>query len=443
MANHAQHHFRAIVVAMIRSTHLGAFLAGTVVACAVGSVAAPDQRARFIRLDAFARALTLVQTEYVDDVDEAEVMNNAIAGMTHSLDRYSTYLSPQRYHRMIEDTEGEYASVGLTIGPGAIDDAHPNLPPYPWIDDVAVGSPAEAAGVLPDDRLVAVNGTPTTNSGKETLEAGQWEAQLRGDVGTRVRIMVLRAGSKTPLDLSLVRARVKVPSVRAEVIGAGIGYIAITRFAETTAVDTVAAVARLQAEQAYRALILDLRRNPGGLVTSAIAVADQFLSEGTIVTTKHRNGAAERAQAHGPDAIPVVPIFCIVDGGTASAAELLTAALAQNQRAVVIGETTFGKGTVQTFFDLPDGSALKLTTARYFTPNGQSIDSKGITPNIVVAGFAPDEIEMSPASPAPTPGQKNPSGAQAELDVKIAALQIADPQLAEAIKAARKSLENH
>ena len=428
---------------MIRSSHIGAFLAGTVVACAVGAVAAPDQHARFIRLDAFARALTLVQTEYVDDVDEADAMHNAIAGMTHGLDRYSTYLSPQRYHRMIEDTEGEYASVGLTIGPGAIDDAHPNLPPYPWIDDVASGSPAEVAGVLPDDRLVAVNGTPITKSGKETLDASQWEAQLRGDVGTRVRIMVLRAGSKEPLELSMVRARLKVPSVRAEVIGAGIGYIAISRFAETTAVDTVAAVARLQAEHAYRALILDLRRNPGGLVTSAIAVADQFLSEGTIVTTKHRNGAAERAQAHGPDAIPVVPIFCIVDGGTASAAELLAAALTQNQRALVIGETTFGKGTVQTFFDLPDGSALKLTTARYFTPSGHSIDSKGISPKIVVAGFAPDEIDMSPAPAQPTAGSKISSGAQAGLDVKITALQTEDPQLAEAIKVARKSIENH
>ena len=193
---------------MIRTSHIGAFLAGTVVACAVGAVAAPsDSRTRFTRLDAFARALHLAQTEYVDDVDEATMINNAIAGMTHGLDRYSTYLSPQRYHRMIEDTEGEYASVGLTIGPGAIDDAHPNLPPYPWIDDVAVGSPAEAAGVLPDDRLVAVNGNLTTKAGKETADASQWEAQLRGDPGTRVKLLVLRAGSKEPRELSLVRAR--------------------------------------------------------------------------------------------------------------------------------------------------------------------------------------------------------------------------------------------
>ena len=145
-------------------------------------------------------------------------------------------------------------------------------------------------------------------------------------------------------------------------------------------------------------------------MTSAIAVADAFLHEGTIVTTKHRDGKSERAQAHGPDALPDVPIFCLVDGGTASAAELLTAALAQNHRATVVGETTFGKGTVQTFFDLPDGSAVKLTTARYFTPNGQSIDSKGIIPDIVVAGFAPDEIDMG--DPAAPPA--NGAGAQSQ-----------------------------
>ncbi|HPH64311.1 MAG TPA: S41 family peptidase [Kofleriaceae bacterium] len=428
---------------MIRTSHIGAFLAGTVVACAVGAVAAPsDPRTRFTRLDAFARALHLTQTEYVDDVDEAALINNAIAGMTHGLDRYSTYLSPQRYHRMIEDTEGEYASVGLTIGPGAIDDAHPNLPPYPWIDDVAAGSPAEAAGVLPDDRLVAVNGNPTTiggKAGKETADASQWEAQLRGEPGTRVKLLVLRAGSKEPRELSLVRARMKVPSVHAEPIGEGIGYIAISRFAETTAADTTVAIANLQSQQAYRALILDLRRNPGGLVTSAIAVADTFLHEGTIVTTKHRDGKSERAQAHGPDALPDVPIFCLVDGGTASAAELLTAALAQNRRATVVGETTFGKGTVQTFFDLPDGSAVKLTTARYYGPNGQSIDSKGIIPDIMVAGFAPDEIDMGDPAALPAKG----AGAQSPLDVRLSQLSIDDPQLAEAIKAARKSFKNH
>jgi carboxyl-terminal processing protease len=175
------------------------------------------------------------------------------------------------------------------------------------------------------------------------------------------------------------------------------------------------------------------------LVTSAIAVADTFLHEGTIVTTKHRDGKSERAQAHGPDALPDVPIFCLVDGGTASAAELLTAALAQNRRATVVGETTFGKGTVQTFFDLPDGSAVKLTTARYYGPNGQSIDSKGIIPDIMVAGFAPDEIDMGDPAALPAKG----AGAQSPLDVRLSQLSIDDPQLAEAIKAARKSFKNH
>jgi carboxyl-terminal processing protease len=424
---------------MIRASHVASFLVGTVAACAVGSMArTTDPRARFTRLDAYARALYLTETEYVDDVDEATLINNSIAGMTHGLDHYSTYLSPQRYRRMIEDTEGEYASIGLTIGPGAVDDKQPNLPPYPWIDVVAPGSPAEVAGLVPDDRLVAVNGQPTTKSGKETRDAGAWEQLLRGDPGTRVQLLVLRAGSKDPMELSLVRARLKIPSVSDQVFGQGLGYIAITKFAETTPADTAAALLRLQNAKSLQALIVDLRRNPGGLVTSSIAVADQFLSEGTIVTTKHRGGKVEHASAHGPDAVPKMPIVLLVDSGTASAAELLAGALAQNHRAVIVGETTFGKGTVQTFFDLPDGSAVKLTTARYFTPDGQSIDSKGIKPDIEVGGFAPDAISTA-ATATPT---VNRTGATSVLDVKIAEIENDDPQLAAAIKQAQKSLHN-
>jgi len=227
-----------------------------------------------------------------------------------------------------------------------------------------------------------------------------------------------------------MRAQVKQPSVRPDVIEKGIGYLAITRFSEATGGDVVAALAKLREQGALEVLILDLRNNPGGLVDQSIAVADQFLDAGTIVTIRGRHGSVETQTAHKGGAAVSVPVIAVVDQGTASAAEILAAALRDHGRARLVGLPTFGKGTVQTFFDLDDGSGLKLTTARYYTPNGNSLESRGIIPDVNVEAFTPDEIIA---------GGAQGSGAGTGNDATIKPLGD-DPQLATAIKLARQTL---
>jgi carboxyl-terminal processing protease len=218
--------------------------------------------------------------------------------------------------------------------------------------------------------------------------------------------------------------------VRIEPIDKGIGYLAITRFSEATGPDVVAAIAKLRQHGALDVLVLDLRNNPGGLVDQAIAVADQFLDAGTIVTIRGRQGTIETQAAHKGGVAVAVSVIAIVDQGTASAAEILAAALRDHGRAKLVGVPTYGKGTVQTFYDLDDGSGLKLTTARYFTPNGNSLESKGITPDVTVSSFTPEEIVL---------GAGNGSGASTGNDATIKP-SADDPQLAAAVSIARQAL---
>lgn len=418
----------------IQLTHGAAFLVGAISACTLGTIAQNvDWKARYTRLDDIATALFHIESSYVDEVKSDVVVAGAIAGMTSRLDRYSTYLPPSRYARSIEDTEGEYASVGLVIGPGTSDE--PGQPPYPWVDEVLPGSPADAAGLHPDDRLVSVDDVPTTAGGKETQDASKWEAALRGATGTRVRLQVLRTNESKPLTLELVRARTKAPSVRGEAIADGIGYVAVTRFTESTKRDVEGALTALAQAQSLHGLVLDLRRNPGGIVAVAIDVADLFLEKGVIVATHNRAFGTQKEIAHGPDRWQDYPMVVLVDAGTASAAEIVTGALGDNQRATIVGEQTYGKGTVQTFFPLPGGGGLKLTTARYMTPSGKPIDKTGIMPHVVVGGFAPETIDLGK-----TQDVTKPSGTGTRLDVKLNELRQTDPQLAEGLRLLKAQL---
>jgi carboxyl-terminal processing protease len=219
--------------------------------------------------------------------------------------------------------------------------------------------------------------------------------------------------------------------VHDKVIEKGIGYVAIARFAEATSADTAASLARLRSARALDALVLDLRNDPGGLVDQAVAVADLFLDGGTIVTIRGRQGAVETQTAHKGGPAVDVPIIVLVDQGTASAAEIVAAALRDNGRAKLVGVPTYGKGTVQTFYDLDDGSGLKLTTARYYTPKGNSLESKGIVPDVSVEPFTPDTIVA---------GSGNGSGAKPGNGATIIDGGDDDPQLAAAVKLARQAL---
>jgi len=412
------------------ASHVAAFAAGAVVATTIGAWAVPKDVARFRTLDAFAQALVTVQTSYVDPVDERRLVYDAARGMLHNLDQYSTFLPPNRYKHLRQDTEGEFGGVGLTLSPGEIDDARPNMPPYPTIDAIVPRSPADVAGLQLDDRVIAVDNVTTAEAGRETANASTWEARMRGASGTRVAVKVLRAGWKEPRTFTLVRAQVKQPTVRHRVLEKGIGYVAIARFAEATTQDTAAALAQLRGHHALDVLVLDLRNDPGGLVDQAIAVADLFLESGTIVTIRGRQGTVETQTAHKGGAATTVPIIALVDQGTASAAEILAGALRDHGRAKLVGLPTYGKGTVQTFFDLDDGAGLKLTTARFYTPKGNSLESKGLVPDLRVEGFVAEEIVVAG------------SGGSGAAPVSGATIDESDddPQLAAAVKLARQAL---
>ena len=416
---------------MSRASHTAAFIAGAVAATAIAASAVPHADiSRFKTIDAFAQALATIETNYVDATDEKKLLYDATRGMLHNLDPHSTFLPPSRYKRLRQDTEGEFGGVGVTLAPGEIDDTRPSLPPYPTIDDVVRGSPADVAGLQADDSVVAIDGEATAEPGHEKRDAGAWEARLRGASGTRITISVLRTGWREPRPFTIVRAQVKQPTVRFDAIDKGIGYLAIARFSEATGSDVVAALARLRQRGALEVLVLDLRNDPGGLVDQSIAVADQFLDSGTIVTIRGRRGSVETQVAHKGGAAVGVPVIAIVDQGTASAAEILAAALHDHGRAKLVGVPTYGKGTVQTFYDLDDGSGLKLTTARYYTPGGNSLESKGITPDVAVAAFTPEEIVA---------GGGGGSGASTGNDATIKP-SADDPQLAAAVTLARQAL---
>ena len=415
---------------MSRATHVASFIVGAITGSAVLAVAVPRDVARFRAFDSFAQALALIETSYVDPVDEQNLLADAMRGMLHNLDVHSTYMPPRRYQRVRQDTEGEFGSVGIVLAPGFLDDARPGVPPYPIVDELAASSPAAVAGVQLDDRVVAVDGAPTAAAGKELAEAGVWEAKLRGPSGTRVTLSILRTGWRQPRGFTLVRAQVKQESVAWRVIEPHVGYLQISRFVEATAADVTAALTALRAKHALGVLILDLRDDPGGIVDQAILVADQFLDRGTIVTIRGRKGAVETQSAHAGGVGAQVPILALVDQGTASASEILAAALRDHGRAKLIGLPTYGKGTVQTFYDLDDGAGLKLTTARYLTPKGNFLESKGLTPDVRIEAFAPEEIVAGPGAGSGTDATINSTG---EDD---------DPQLAAAIQMAKQMLRS-
>lgn len=398
---------------MSRASHAAAFAAGCAIAAAV-SVAAKPRRAEAVRyqsLDTFAQTLSYVSQQYVTPVAERQLLYAAARGMVQSLDAYSAFFSPTEYRRLREDTDGEFGGVGLALGPGGPDDAMPHALPWPIVDEVVPGSPAAAAGIAVDDRVVTVDGTATI--GDDGKDERYWDEKLRGSPGSRVLVQVTRPGWPTPRSFELVRAQIKVPSVAAEPLAPGIGYLAIRRFQEATAADAADALRGLVAAHAGEVVLLDLRTDSGGLIDQAMAVADEFLDDGLIVTIRGRTAAVEVHKAHRGGLAVGAKVIALVNAETASAAEILAGALQDHRRATVLGMKTYGKGVIQTYFDLGDGSGLKLTTHRYLTPAGHEVEGRGITPDIevpefeaetVVAGAVPGDDEAD--APVQPPGNR-------------------------------------
>ncbi|MBK7534995.1 MAG: PDZ domain-containing protein [Myxococcales bacterium] len=406
-------------------------ISGAILATALWAWATPAD-ARYRAYETFAEALSIIERNYARPVQELELLRSAIAGMTAALDPRSAYLAPRRFQKVQEDTEGELADVGLLLGPPrapALDPRQLAQPAWPEVSAVLPGSPAEAAGISPGDRLLSIDGEPTAAATALTPgDPERWRARLRGSAGTRVRLSLQRPGWRRPKEWVLVRAHRRVLSVSHRVLEE-IAVITIERFVESTATEVRRALAQVEAAGAV-AVVLDLRANPGGVVDQALAVADLFLEGGTMVTLHERDRKQVRVAHPGGYEGPVV---VLVDAGTASAAELVAAALADNHRARLVGESTYGKGSVQTFFPLSDGSALKLTTGWYATAAGNLLESNGIQPHVKVPRNIPTR-NVPRMSSSQTPSAGNPNGAT------IAPGFDDDPQLVAAVALARSSV---
>jgi len=325
---------------------------------------------------AFTRVYAMVKQAYVDKVDDKTLMRAAIRGMLAGLDPHSDYLDESDLKDLTEDTTGAYSGLGIEVA--QLNDQLRIVTP---ID----GTPAARAGIKPGDVIVSINGKMVQ---PDALDAAV--KQLRGAPGSKITLGILHADAKAPVTIPLTRERIRIGSVKTRLLEPGYAYIRISQFQEDTSSDLDRQLEALQKKSGpLRGAVLDLRSNPGGLLTSAVGVSDAFLNSGTIVTTKGRLKQADLDFSATPgDLLDGAPMVVLVDNGTASAAEIVAGALKDDHRALLMGQRTFGKGSVQTILPLTDTTALKLTTARYYTPDGTSIQAAGITPDIALGNLS-------------------------------------------------------
>ena len=328
-----------------------------------------------------AEVLERVKEEYVEPVADSELIESAVRGMVTSLDSHSQFLDSEEYEEIRISTTGNYSGIGLEV---SMDDNKVTI--VAPIDD----TPAARAGLRPGDQIVSIDGIDIGEG-----NAGDTIGRMRGKVGTKVMIAVAREGESEPIEFNLVRRHVKVQSVRSEILKPEIAYLRITHFSESTYKDLYQAIVELQdgLEGTLQGVVLDLRNNPGGVLEAAIDVSDLFLDGGIIVSASGRgHDATFQHEASAGDLLEGVMVVVMVNGGSASASEIVAGALQDNQRATIVGSQTFGKGSVQTVMPLSNGRAIKLTTSRYFTPSGESIQDLGITPDIVLQDAAQEDL---------------------------------------------------
>ncbi len=335
-------------------------------------------------LKLFTDVVELVEKNYVDPVETKDLLHKAIQGMVQGLDPHSALLPPEAFEELQVDTQGEFGGIGIVI------EMRDN---FLTVVSPIEGTPAHKAGIQALDIIIKVNGEPT----KDMM---LWEAvkKMRGPKGEAVVITVMRKGTPEPIDFKLVRDIIPIESVRAMVLKTGYGYVRVSSFSESTTSDLKDALAELENGPApLEGLILDLRGNPGGLLPQAINVSDLFLEKGIILSIKGRlEKNTKMFKAHAGNGNRNYPMVVLINGGSASASEIVAGALQDNKRAVILGTTSFGKGTVQTVETLRDGYGLKLTIARYYTPSGRSIQAKGIEPDVEVNPIRIDETASAP-----------------------------------------------
>ena len=383
----------------LRVRFLLTFLAGVVVASLspvlTGNVSY-SKPSRYDDLSLFTSVLTLVRGNYVEPIDESELIRGAVRGMLEELDPHSSFLDVEAYEEMQVDTKGEFHGLGIEISKqkdGFIEVISP-----------IEGTPADRAGIMARDLIVKICPTEVPEDWEDdcrsTKDMTLFEAVslMRGKRGTEITINIFREGFSEPQPFKVVRDVVKVVSVSGKLLEPGYGYIRVRAFQERSVEDLESALAEIHAEAGdpFEGLVLDLRDNPGGLLDQAVRIADLWLSDGLIVYTQgRRENQRQDFPAHNQGTEPDYPIVVLVNGGSASASEIVAGALQDQRRALVVGQDTFGKGSVQTVFPLEGDHGLRLTTALYYTPSGRSIQEVGISPDIVVARIA----EVAGANP--------------------------------------------
>ena len=335
----------------------------------------------------FAEVFNRVSAHYVEEIDDRTLLESAIKGMLSQLDPHSAYLDKESFTSLQETTTGNYGGLGLEVG---LEDGFVKV--ITPMDD----TPADKAGIESGDLIMQLNEKPIRGmSLPEAIDS------MRGEPGSEIKLMILREGDSTPSEVTLVREVIKVPSVRQRFLEEGYGYVRIAQFQSRTGSEVAEAVNELVEEEgALKGLVIDLRNNPGGILQSAVEVSDIFVDNGLIVYTTGRISNSElRFNATTPDKIEGVPIVVLVNQGTASASEIVAGALQDHGRAIIMGTSTFGKGSVQTILPLNNEKAIKLTTALYYTPNGRSIQAEGIIPDIWVDRSTVTRIKRGPWRP--------------------------------------------
>ncbi len=347
----------------------------------------PPRSSPYRRLGLLSQVLAHIENSYVDPVNQDRLIEGAVRGMVDTLDPHSSYLNPEEYALLESDTTGQFGGVGVEID--ARGDYLTVLAPIP-------NSPATRAGVRAGDEILEIEGHNARG-----ISVDDAVRRMRGPSGSHVHVVFRRRGQADPIRLDLVREIVHVASVESRMLPENVGLITLRSFQEHSSDEVTRALDRLTREAGgrLRGLVLDLRNNPGGLLDESVFVADEFLRDGVVVSTRGRDGSArDEARAHAAGTRPDFPIVVLVNEYTASAAEILAGALQDHHRALIVGMRTFGKGSVQTVIDLPDGSALKLTIARYYTPSGRSIQAQGIAPDVQI-----EQIDLPEPRPADAP----------------------------------------
>jgi carboxyl-terminal processing protease len=337
----------------------------------------------FEELQAFTDVYSRIKSDYVETVDDKKLLEDAIRGMLSGLDPHSSYLDTEEFNDLRIGTTGQFGGLGIEVGMenGFVKVISP-------IDD----TPASRAGIQAKDLIIRLDDKPVKG-----LTLNEAVKLMRGKPNTDIKLTIVREGESKPLHITITREIIRVKSVKKRMLEPGYGYVRITNFQSRTATDLLSSIAKLQEESKLEGLVLDLRNNPGGVLNGAVGVSDAFLNDGLIVYTEGRiDDSSMKYTATPGDALNGAPLVVLVNGGSASASEIVAGAMQDHKRGIIMGFKTFGKGSVQTIQELRNGAAVKLTTARYFTPSGRSIQAEGITPDIKLRNLKVTDSKKAP-----------------------------------------------